>query len=114
MDRNTLLAAGRPRPHPVEVPELGGVVLLRPLTLPELLAAEGEQAAAGDDPQARARWMAAVVARCVCDEAGSRLLEDADAEAVLAWPAAALGRLFREASRLSAVTPERVEGAEGN
>lgn len=113
MDRNALLAAGRPKPHRVETAEMGPV-LLRPLTLPELLDAEAGQAAAGDDPLARARWMAAVVTRCVCDERGNRVLEDADADAVLAWPAAALGRLFRAASQLSAVTPERVEGAAGN
>jgi hypothetical protein len=113
MDRNALLAAGRPKPHRVETAEMGPV-LLRPLTLPELLAAEAGQAAAGDDPLARARWMAAVVTRCVCDERGNRVLEDADADAVLAWPAAALGRLFRAASQLSAVTPERVEEQAGN
>ena len=113
MTRDDLLALGRPTPVAVDLPDAGRVHLL-PLSLPDLLAAEAEQAAAGDDPQARARWMAGVVTRCVCDEAGNRILEDADADAVLAWPAAALGRLFRAASQMSAVTPERVEDAAGN
>lgn len=105
MTRDDLLALGRPTPVAVDLPDAGRVHLL-PLSLPDLLAAEAEQAAAGDDPQARARWMAGVVARSLCDAEGRRLLAAADADALLAWRPALLALLFKRASEISRVSDD--------
>lgn len=106
----------RVRATPVRLPELGedAVVYLRPMLVEQLLDIERTKPADDADPRARAEWMARAVVYAVADQGGQPLLTAADVPWVMTWPGSCLGRVFREAAALSALTDERVEGAAKN
>lgn len=93
-----ILAGPRMKPTPVEVPEWGGSVCVRPLTAGELdelqltLGKEGKQ-----DHNYRGR----VVALCACDPDGNPLFTEADAPRIAALDAPPVNRVFEAAQRLN-------------
>lgn len=102
-----------PAPEAVDVPEWGGQVHLRVLTGAERDAFEARFA--GSDKAAGLRNVRAfLLVRCLCDEAGERLFEDGDAEALGAKSASVLGRLFETAMELNGIGAEAVEELAGN
>ena len=109
LGRDEILGAQDLKTVEVEVPEWGGVVLVRGLTGVERDALEEESAKVGLK-NLRARY----AARCIVDENGERVFSDEDIEALGKKSAPALHRVFMAALRLSALTPEDVEALEKN
>jgi hypothetical protein len=102
----------------VEVPEWGGSVWIRCMTASErdaweasvvTMDAKGKQ----QKPDLR-NLRAKLVVRCACDEAGERLFQDADVEAVGEKSAAAIDRLYSVAARLSKISKADEDEMLGN
>lgn len=106
----------------VEVPELGGVVFVRALTgrerddwevgIFQRVDREKARVEAGGkpDPYYLSRDLRARLAvRTVCDEQGQLLFRPEDEEAVAAYPAAALDRIYAVARRLSLIEEQDVQ-----
>jgi hypothetical protein len=111
LTRETILAAQDLPAKSVAVPEWGGEVLVRSMTGAErdlyeqaLMAA---RTANGKFNIANVR--ARLVAFCAVDEAGKRLFEDADIEALGAKSAAALDRVFAAAAALNGIGEKDVQ-----
>jgi hypothetical protein len=99
----------------VEVPEWGGVILVRCLTSQERDQYEesiylDNQAGKGIFANARAK----LVVRACCNEDGSRVFLDDDAEQLGRKNASAMDRLFAVAQRLSGLGSDAEKSAEKN
>lgn len=94
----------------VEVPEWGGTVHLRALTLAEMQEVEAKQAEAKG-----AAFVALVVAYGLCDAEGTRLFtSDEDIAGLLAKSARVLRRLTRRCMAVNQLTQADVEDIAGN
>lgn len=99
----------------VEVPEWGGVVLVRGLTGTERDAFEQSVVVVDGAGKGRrvhtnlANFRAKLAARCMVDEAGGLLFSEDQVAALGAKSGAALERVFSVAQRLSGLTQEDVE-----
>lgn len=96
----------------VEVPEWGGSVLVRGMTGTERDLFETEIVLLRDGKKAelvRENIRAKLVARCIVDDEGERVFEDADIQALGKKSASALDRIFSVAQRLSGITKEDAE-----
>lgn len=109
LDRAAILAAVDLKPVPVEVPEWGGVVYIRPLTGAERGTLEAEALANKAEHLATLRQRLAV--RCLCDADGRRLFADSDAPALAAKSAAALDRVLAAITKANALGDEGVSSA---
>ncbi|HYE85655.1 MAG TPA: hypothetical protein VEA16_04840 [Vicinamibacterales bacterium] len=114
LSRETLLAAATAAQLPterVEVPELGGSVIVRGMSGRErdsweksLIIGRGKNIRANTD-NVRAK----LVTRCLVDEQGTRLLRDEDAEVVGNLRADVISRLYDVAQRLNGVSDADIE-----
>jgi len=99
---------------PVEVPEWGGAVWVKPMTA---AGRDAFEVAVSDDNGEidRHNFRAKLVARCAVDpETGVRLFKDEDAKALGAKNALPLSRIFDAAARASGLTPDDLAAMEGN
>jgi hypothetical protein len=109
-DKSKILAACATfRPIPVEVPELGGTVYIRPLSLGGMSAA---QATMSKEPE---RFALLLIIDCVCDETGKRQFNKADEALILSeFPSGAAQTLVAKITEISALGPKASENAPGN
>lgn len=111
LNRDQILAAQDLPVEEVEVPEWGGKVRLR--TLGALDRVAFEEAAKGirqtEGIRADALVMGLFICRCAVDEAGARIFQDADAEALAAKSGPVVMRLFGRAGALNGLTARDVE-----
>ncbi len=106
--RDVIMAAANAfKPTVVDVPELGGKVFVRPLTLAGLSRV---QAARSKDP-----LLGNLIALidCLCDENGTRLFSAADEETLAQLPVSLANKLFEITTDVSALSP-KTESAPGN
>ncbi len=107
--RDALLASLKAlRPTALEVPELGGTVYLRPLTLDAM----SKLSESKGDKDHQAKVATTVLTACVCDESGVRLLTQEDSEAIMQTSAGAVTRIVEAA--MAASTAKSVKEAAGN
>jgi hypothetical protein len=111
LSRDEILAASDLPRVPVDVPEWGGRVFVRALTVGEQDALFAD-ARAQDD--AEKGYNARLVAFCTVDENGGRLFVDADYAALEQKSAVALGRLIVAIGKVNAATPAAREEIAGN
>jgi hypothetical protein len=95
----------------VDVPEWGGTVMVRALTGAERDAFEQSIVdTRGKSAKANlANIRAKLCARCIVDDAGTRVLDDGDALSLGEQSANALQRVFNVAQRLNGMSPSDVE-----
>ncbi len=99
----------------VNVPEWGGSVWIRCLTAAERDAFEASMLNTESKGAIRmANVRAKLVCRAACNEDGSRIFLDADADKLGRKSAAAMDRLFSVAQRLSGMSAKDVEELEKN
>jgi len=119
LTRDAILTADDLKIDVVEVPEWGGAVRVRGLSGAERdafeasvvdLSSNGRRAPVMNLVNLRAK----LAARCIVDENGARLFEDADIVALGRKSAQALQRVFEAAQRLSGLTARDVEELEKN
>src|SRR5262245_18892321 len=100
MDRKALLAAKIDLPQEtVEVPELGGSVIVRGMTGKEqtsLYKGASKNGAINEDV-----FAARLIAQCLVDKQGNRLLEDAEYVFVQQWLGALFNRVAAAAMRVN-------------
>jgi hypothetical protein len=91
------------KPVKVSVPEWGGDVYLRVMTV-------ADQVALSEDVKP-AEMPVQVLLHCLVDENGTRLLEEEDAEALAEEDFPLVLRLFNEAAKLNGLTSKELEVA---
>ncbi len=96
----------------VPVPEWGGSVYIRPMTVRELDDYSNAVVRAKEKglPDFRSR----LVAYCLCDEKGERLFSDADVDALSRHNAVVVNRLYEACDKLNDISPRKVEEVGGN
>lgn len=109
LTREAILAAPDLKPTKVEVPEWGGFVHVRQMTGADRGALEAE--AMGDKKNHIATLRSRMAARCICDEAGVRLFNDSDIEALGKKSQAALDRVLAEITKANGLGDEGVTAA---
>lgn len=116
LSKSAILAAADLPAKTVDVPEWGGAVRVRGLTGAERDAFEASilTGKGKDRDVVLVNLRAKLVAMCIVDADGKRIFDDADAALLGAKSAAALQRVFDEASRLSGLTAEDAEQLAGN
>ncbi len=111
LTRDAILAAQDIQTEEVDVPEWGGSVLVRGMTGAERDAFE-ESVLTGRGKKRDVNlknFRARLIVKSVVDKKGDRLFTMADIDALGAKSAAALGRCFDVATRLSGMSDEDVE-----
>lgn len=94
----------------VEVPEWGGDVFLRRLTLDQVLKAQERTRKEKDGGQ----FGLAVLCMCLCGEDGKPLFGADDLDVLRGKSARAIERLTREATRINGLDLEAAEAAQEN
>ena len=116
LTRDAILAAASLKTEEVDVPQWGGVVLVRELRGRERdeweasLATQRGKTMVPDVANMRAK----LVARSVVGDDGEPLFSQQDVAALGELSAAALDRVFEAASKLSGLSEEDLEAAAGN
>lgn len=109
-----LALADRPAEE-VEVPEWGGLkVRIMAMSAADRDAVEVERLAEKKVGRQDANLRAKMVARCLVDDKGERVFEDADIQALGKKSGKALDRLFWVAVRVNALSADEVKELEGN
>jgi hypothetical protein len=98
----------------VEIPEWGGSVYVRELSGRERDEYELAVIDYESGTLARPGMRAELAIRTVCDEKGARVFTNEDVDVVGSLSAAALGKIFDVATRLSGISAEDVKDLEGN
>ena len=114
LNRDAILAVEDLPLVPVEVPEWGGTVWVKPMTA---AGRDAFEVAVSDDNGEidRRNFRAKLVVRCAVDpETGVRLFKDDDAKILGAKNALPLSRVFEAAARASGLSPDDVEKLQGN
>jgi hypothetical protein len=96
LTREQILATGL-TPTPVECPEWGGAVFVRPMSLDEWLAFRPLLKTDRD-------VTAPIVAMCACDESGGRLFDQDEAEALAAKHGVIMQRIALKALEINGLT----------
>jgi hypothetical protein len=109
LTREQILAAEDLPPQSVPMPEWGGDVLVREMTLADRLVYEAE--IAKDEGR---HAIAALLALCVVDKAGAALFTAADIPALERKNPTALLRLLKVAQGLNGLGPAAIASAEKN
>jgi hypothetical protein len=112
LGRDAILSADDRPVELIAVPEWGGDVAVRGCTAAERDSWEAHVLKGRDTATPMIR--AALVVRCLVDDAGVRLFADADADAVAAKSARAVDRLYDVAARLSGIGAGSAADAEKN
>jgi hypothetical protein len=102
LTRELLLTPSLPLEE-VPIPELGGSVFVRPMTMLERAQLE-KMSRAGDD-----EFRARVAAICAVDAQGNRILSNDDAQALNAQNASVVMRIFEAGWNVSAISRKGVE-----
>lgn len=98
LTRDQILAlASTPAVQPVDIPELGGQVWIRPLTVAQVM--ELSRAGATTDAEALPRMIVMVV----CDETGARLFTDQDLPVLGDLPVGLAGRIMQAIQKFGAM-----------
>lgn len=110
LSRDDILATPGVGRELVDVPEWGGAVYVRGLTVRER---NQYVEACHEAGRRRPDWMEQLVARCVCKDDTSRepMFTPADADAISEKSPAVLDRLFKAAARLSGLEIDPEEAA---
>jgi hypothetical protein len=98
---------------PFDVPEWGGVVYIRPMSVGELddySNAVVRAKPSGGLPNFRA----GLVAKCLCDESGKRLFSDEEILVLGQKNAVVMNRLYKACDDLNDISPKKVEDIAGN
>ena len=98
----------------IELPELGGHVYLRMLTLAQISVGEEVEGVEGEESGDRMLYQ---IAMSMCDPDGNRLWEDdpdAGAATIKEMPFPAVDRLMKAVLNLNGLWNASVEDAEGN
>ncbi len=114
LSRDAILAADDRELEAVDVPEWGGEVLLRALSGADRDAFELEAFGSKQAGEGMRNVRAKLVSRCIVDQDGNRLFEDADVEALGQKSAAALNRLFEKCRTMNGFTDQDVADLEKN
>lgn len=82
LNRDAILSAVDIHPQPLEMPEWGGTVFIRPLTAEERVLFTGDLEALeqSDDKLKQLKQVTLFVVRVLCDADGKRLFADGDAD----------------------------------
>lgn len=115
LTREMLVGPRQVKTGAVDVPELGGEVLVRPMPGRTFYLFVSE-ASAGDDGMANVPFpvMVSILLDCVCDAEGKPILKPDDRAAVEDWDFQAVTKIFLKVLEVSNLTGEAVEQAEGN
>ena len=124
LTRDAILASQDIQVEQVEVPEWGGMVMVRGMSGTERDAFEDSliSKATGNRKQRRkeptkldlANVRAKLCAWCIVDEKNKRIFTDTDVAALGAKSAAALDKVFEVAQRLSGISDDDVEEMAGD
>lgn len=120
LTKEAILAAANPKElarEEVDVPSLGGTVIVREMTGTErddyeatIMTRRGGGRLVVNTENFRAR----LLVRCIVNESGERLFADGDADALGMLGASKIGRLYEIASRLNVITPQDMEELKKN
>ena len=114
-DQILVASASRLRHETVDVPELGGEIMLWEMTGAERNAFDAVVSHIGKDPALEATWRTQLLVRSIKDAEGVPLFAAADLDRLgAALPGPVMVRLWDRAARLSAVTVEDVEDLRKN
>ncbi len=113
LDKLAILGVDDSQVELVEMPEWGGSVYVKALKSADKDAFDNIISREGTD-EAASNFRARFAALCVCDEHGTRLFEDEDAEALGKKSASALSRVFDAASKLNGMMDKNLDDAEKN
>ena len=119
LTKEQILAAQDVEPVPVEVPEWGGTVYVRPMSAGERDRWEGELLERGEKRKesiaASVENLRAVfLAKCLCDETGKLLFGPEDIEALSAKSYKALDRAYEAAQSINGLSESDVKELEKN
>lgn len=117
LSKDDILKAEDCRVQEVNVPEWGGIVLVRGMTGRQRDEFEASLLEPGRRGQSRvnpANLRAKIVARCVVDDEGQRLFTDGDAAALGEKSGAAIDRVYEVAAKLSGLSEKDAEEMTGN
>jgi len=103
LSRDAIISACDTKPKRVDVPEWGGFVFVRALTAGEAENLQKDKAGG---------FAARMAARCICDENGKRVFEDADVVALEAKSAGAMNRVILAINSLNGLD-EKADAAVG-
>lgn len=109
LNAEAILGADDIRRERVEVPEWGGHVYVQTMTGTDRDAYEMSLVDPDTGESRTTNLRAKLVARCLVDEAGNRLLTDDQVDALGRKSAAALDRCFDAAARLSKISNEDID-----
>jgi hypothetical protein len=111
MNREQILAKRSTRIVTVEVPEWGGTVHLRALTVGER---DRLDQFVQDSKQKVSGFRSLVLSLCLCDADGNRLFADRQREEIDGLDASVVERLFAAAMPLAGLSQADVKAIEGN
>lgn len=111
MNREQILAQRSIRIVPVEVPEWGGAVHLRGLTVGER---DRIDQFVQDAKQKLSGFRSFVLSLCLCDASGNRLFTDKQRDEIDTLDAGVAERLFTAAMPLAGLSGADVKAIEGN
>jgi hypothetical protein len=111
MNREQILAKRTTRVVPIEVPEWGGTVHLRGLTVGER---DRIDQFVQDAKQKLAGFRSLVLSLCLCDADGKRLFNDGQRAELDTIDAGVAERLFTAAMPLAGIAPSDLKDLEGN
>ena len=110
LTKDSILSAKDFDTQVVHVPEWGGDVTLRGLSSMDRDNFEADLAENQDLRNLRAR----LVVKAIVDEDGNRIFADSDAEALGAKNSSVIIRLFEEVRKMSGMSDEELQEAQGN
>jgi hypothetical protein len=103
LNKSDILSPRKPAMESIDVPDWGGKVNIRVMSGADLdqYYSESYTLVDGEVKANQVNCTARLLVKCICDEDGKRLLEDADAEALGQQGAAILEQLKEVAKRLN-------------
>jgi hypothetical protein len=115
MDKNLFAAIVDKPVETIDVPEWGQTICLRAMSALERLSFFDE-AGGSDDPKATERKMRGLLAKCLCDADGRRILSDSDEDIELLGTKShvVLDRLIKDALRVNGMGQTEREEIEKN
>lgn len=118
LTREQILAADVRRTKTLPVPEWGGDVFIREMSLADKAGAYAVLAEAKGEVKTSADrlldWNAQMIIRGIVDGDGKPLFVQTDADAIGKWPDGLVGRLVSEIEKFNAVTPDDMKALEKN
>lgn len=113
LTREAILAVQDRKVEAIEVPEWGGTVHMRSASIREWQRAV-DAARLPDDKLDGVKYASAVLAECLCDEAGNKLFTLADLEVIEGKSRIVVQRLFDKALALNGLGEAAQKELEGN